>query len=362
MKRYVPLGVAVLCLGGLGALNYNQLRGGGGQGSSVRAPEFVGGAPDWINTTPLTLRSLRGRPVLVDFWEYTCVNCLRTLPYIAEWNRRYAGLGLVIVGIHTPEFGFSADRANVEAAVKRLGIRYPVLLDNQRKNWSAYANSFWPHHYLIDAAGRIVYDHIGEGGYGETEQAVQGVLREINPSAKLPPLMAPVRPEDAPGAVCYPVTPELYAGYERGGLGSPEGYTRDTPAMYTDLPSGREDGLLYAHGLWRAEREAMVHARISADDYLAIRYHALGVNAVMRSTDGRPLRVYLRQDQAPLSREDAGDDVRFDGEGRAYVTVDAPRMYSLVKNRKFGYRVLQLSSVSDTLALYAFTFTSCTMQ
>jgi hypothetical protein len=106
----------------------------------------------------------------------------------------------------------------------------------------------------------------------------------------------------------------------------------------------------------------MVHARISADDYLAIRYHALGVNAVMRSTDGRPLRVYLRQNQAPLSREDAGDDVRFDGEGRAYVTVDAPRMYSLVKNRKFGYRVLQLSSVSDTLALYAFTFTSCTMQ
>ena len=181
------------------------------------APELIGTPADWLNSPPLKREELRGKVVLVDFWEYTCVNCIRTLPYLKEWHKRYAKDGVVIIGIHTPEFAFAKDRKNVAQAVKNLGITWPVLLDSEYKNWMAYHNSFWPRKYFINREGNIVADHAGEGGYGESEARIQYLLKEINPDAVFPEVMEPIRDTDRPGAVCYPTTPELYAG-ERGAL------------------------------------------------------------------------------------------------------------------------------------------------
>ena len=142
-----------------------------------KAPDFAG-ISGYINTHPITLKDLKGKVVLVDFWTYSCINCIRTLPYLADWNAKYADKGLVIVGVHTPEFEFEKNIDNVKAAVQKFGIKYPVLQDNDKGTWNAYGNSYWPRKYLIDSDGYIRYDHIGEGGYAETEKIIQTLLAE----------------------------------------------------------------------------------------------------------------------------------------------------------------------------------------
>ncbi|MHB9154651.1 MAG: redoxin family protein [Endomicrobiales bacterium] len=163
-------------------------------GERIRAPDFP---PDrvWLNSPPLSLAGLRGKVVLVDIWDYTCVNCLRTLPYLNEWNRRYAPCGLAVVGVHTPEFDSAGVKQNVEAALDKLGITYPVVLDNDRTICLLYANRYWPRTYLLDGNGYIVYDHAGEGGYHETERMIQKYLKERTPDAVFP------EPYTAPGTV-----------------------------------------------------------------------------------------------------------------------------------------------------------------
>ena len=326
--------------------------------TGVRAPDFIGTENDWINTKPLAMEDLRGRPVLIDFWDYTCVNCIRTLPYLREWHRRYKDKGLVIVGIHTPEFEFAKKRENVEEAVERFGIEYPVLLDPNYENWHAYSNRYWPHKYLVGPDGRIIYDHTGEGGYAETEAMIQKVLREINPAVVLPKIMEPVRGADRPGAVCYPMTPELYLGYRRGILGNPEGYVPGRVVNYVD-PKRHQDGKVYAHGPFYNGEEFMRHARRTEkpEDYILIPYHAVEVNAVMRPAKKR-FDVLVTQDGRPLDMLDAGRDV-YEADGQTWVTVDEPRMYNIVANRKFGSHELRLASASDSFAIYAFTFGSC---
>lgn len=326
----------------------------------TRAPELVGEAGDWINCEPLMLRNLSGKIVLIDFWDYTCVNCLRTLSYVKEWHERYRNWDLVVIGVHTPEFEFAGMRANVRAAVERLGIKYPVLLDNSYTNWNNYANRYWPRKYLVDTDRRIVHDRIGEGGYGETEAAIQQSIRRIHADALLPPVMQPVRPEDAPGAICYPTTPETYAGFRRGTLGNPEGYKPNVAFAYSE-PGKHVDGAIYLRGTWRATPEALVHARETStpEDYLALRYHALEVNAVMRPERNAEPDVFVMQDGKPMLMEDRGEDIRYTSDGHAYVHVDEPRMYRLVRNTRFGQHELRLSSTSDALAIYVFTFGSC---
>jgi len=324
----------------------------------VRAPGFVGDSDDWINTEPLTMEELRGRLVLVDFWDYTCINCIRTLPYLKEWHARYKDKGLVIVGIHTPEFGFAKERESVEQAIARFGIEYPVLLDSNYENWNAYGNRYWPHKYLVGPDGRIIYDHVGEGAYGETEAVVQKELREINPGASLPNIMAPLRGMDKPGAVCYPMTPELYLGYRRGVLGNPEGYRPDHVVDFVD-PKTHRDGQVYAQGHFYNGDEFLRHARETPEpeDYILVPYHALEVNAVIRPASG-PFEVVVTQDGKPLDMADAGTDVH-EADGRTLVLVDGPRMYRIVANREFGSHELKLSSTSSSFAIYAFTFGSC---
>ncbi|MBI5283609.1 MAG: redoxin domain-containing protein [Chloroflexi bacterium] len=324
----------------------------------VRAPDFPANAT-WLQGGPLRLGDLRGRPVLLDFWDYTCVNCLRTLPYVTEWHRRYSPLGLTVVGVHAPEFSFAREGGNVLRAVHEHDIQYAVLLDNDYALWQAYANRFWPAKYLVDGEGYLRYYHFGEGNYQQTEDAIQALLRESFPQILLPGLMEPLRAEDQPGAVCYRVTPELYLGYQRGSIGNAAGIEPDRPATYRD-PGKHIDAHAYLDGDWLLAGEYLARpAGAAGESRLTVPYMAKEVNLVIHPpTYGGGATITVTQDGAPLPADDAGPDVAATG-GTALLTVDAPRMYRIVNNRDIDRHELTLTTASDGVALYAFTFTSC---
>ncbi len=325
----------------------------------LHAPEFTKG--DWLNTHhPLTMATLRGRAVLIDIWEYSCVNCLRTLPYIRQWHQRYHQW-LTIIGVHTPEFPFGRERAQIEMAVRDLDIQYPVYMDNAFHMWEAYANRYWPAKYLIDHNGYIRYSSHGEGGYADFERAIQEVLREADANLTLPSVMLPLREEDRPGAVCYRPTPELHGGLDRGALGNPEGYVRGIPMMYM-MPKQRPRGAFYVSGAWQAGEQYMVYQG-QTEAVVRVPYEAVEVNAVLspqvelieRILHPEAVPVEVWQDDAPLSESIRGSDVTVDGR----VLVDRPRMYNLVRNAGFEPHELTLRIKTRGLALYAFSFTGC---
>lgn len=318
---------------------------------------FDGGA-GWLNTTPLTPEALRGRVVLVDFWEYTCINCLRTLPYLREWQHRYGDEGLTIVGVHTPEFDFSAKRANVEAATKRLGVTWPVVLDNHDLIWKRYANESWPHEYLYDRQGHLVESFVGEGGYQQTETRIQSLLKQTNPSLSMPPVMAllPQDSYDKPGAVCYPKTDEILVG--RGGIANLRGAGNPTQASnFVYDGSTPPDGSIFLAGFWHLTPEAAVSGENNG--LLVLRYHAIELVAVLRPERGGSIRVNVVQDGRPVAKEDAGKDLRYDARGYSYVEVDAPRAYDLIANARFGDHTIRLTPNSEGLGVYDFAFESC---
>jgi thiol-disulfide isomerase/thioredoxin len=321
----------------------------------VNAPEFEGG--EWIQGGPVPVRG-SGKVILVDFWDYTCVNCLRTLPYLAEWHRRYAEHGLVIVGVHTPEFAFARNADHVRRAVAAEHIEYPVVLDGEFKIWQAYANRYWPAKYFVGIDGKIKASHYGEGAYGECEQLIQRLLAE-QPGfdAALPPLMEPVRAEDAPGAVCYRVTPELYCGYSRGLIGNVGTIAPDRPMTFTD-PGKHMDGTLYLEGDWLLQAESLARPfGAKGPSRLHLDFMAADVNLVMHPPiAGGSGELRVRVDGAPPGAL-AGEDVAADGT----VRVDVPRMYRLVRSADVERRALTLETESDGLAAFAFTFTSCTV-
>jgi thiol-disulfide isomerase/thioredoxin len=322
-----------------------------------RIQSFDGGVA-WINGTPITPADLRGKVVLVDFWEYTCLNCLRTLPYLREWYRRYRNRGFVIIGVHAPEFDFSGKRSNVEAAAKRLDVTWPVVLDNHFTIWKRYGNSVWPHEYVYDQTGRLAESVLGEGGYPQTEARIQALLRAADPHVELPRVMAllPQDSYDKPGAVCYPHTPELLVGRSPIADAPPSSnFAQD--ADYTDSASSPQDGAIYLQGFWHLTSEAAVSGENSG--YLALRYHAIQLVVVMRPESGGAVRVNVTQDGRPVAREDAGKDLRYDERGGSYATVDASRAYDLVINSRFGAHDVKLSPASSGLGIYDFAFESC---
>ncbi len=318
----------------------------------VRAPEFPSGVR-WINSPPVSLKTLRGRRVvLIDFWDYTCVNCLRTLPYVAEWEAKYRDAGLAVIGVHAPEFAFAREARQVERAMADLGLRYPAVLDNDYAIWEAYSNKGWPSKFLVDAQGYLRYQHLGEGEYLATELAIQELLRELEPAFRPPSLTIPKRDEDAPGARCHRPTPELYCGYERSAAGNDEGVELDLAMFYVDPgPGVHELNKFYLHGAWRAQRE--YSALAGSRGHIALRYKAREVNAVMAPT-GDPVelmlglqggqlvgeaareapRVAVFQDGQPLPALNAGADARI-VDGQALVIPDRPRMMRLVSNPGF---------------------------
>ena len=324
------------------------------------------GNTGWINSEPLTPDALRGKVVLVDFWEYTCINCLKELPYVRAWYDRYKQYGFVVIGVHTPEFGFSGDNANVAAAVKRLQITWPVVVDGQSTIWQRYHNAYWPHEFLANPEGQIVLDHVGEGDYPSTEEKIQSLIRAQHPDAQLPKPMSLLASDSytEPGAVCYPQTPEVYVGLWRSpdaALGNREGYHRGEVVDYHDSGRNHYDGFVYLQGPWFNAEQAMVHARVdtAANDHLDLRYHALQVVSVLKPEDGKPITVYVEQDGKPLAQQDAGSDIRYGADGRSFIVVDAPRAYELVMNRHFGHHDLALRPVEYGLGVYSFAFESC---
>lgn len=321
----------------------------------VHAPELDGG--EWLQGGPVPIKG-RGKPVLVDFWDYTCVNCLRTLPYLAEWHRRYEQHGLTIVGVHTPEFSFGRNADHVRRAIAHLEIPYPVVLDGEFTIWQAYANRYWPAKYFVGAEGLIRATHFGEGGYLESEVGIQRLLREQEGfEADLPEPMAPLRPEDTPGAVCYRVTPELYCGFQRGMIGNVGAVAPDRPMDYPD-PGRHVEGMLYLEGEWLLAGESVARpfgATRGTSSRLHLAYMAADVNLVLHPPlTGGPATMRVLLDGVPVTSEAAGADVN-DG----VVTVDTPRMYGLIRGDDVVRRELTLETDSDGLSAFAFTFTSC---
>ncbi|MEZ4671966.1 MAG: hypothetical protein R3E39_29020 [Anaerolineae bacterium] len=326
----------------------------------LHAPEFTPG--EWVNSRPLTMAGLRGRAALIDIWEMSCINCLRTLPYIREWQRRY-DKWLTVIGLHTPEFPFAKEKQQIEMAVRQQEIIYPVYMDNNFAMWEAYANRYWPAKYLVDADGYIRYQSHGEGGYGAFEEAIQAVIHEFDTDATLPPVMQPLRDEDRPGAVCYRPTPELHAGLDRGALGNPEGYMRGVPVLYS-MPKDKERqrGAFYVSGAWQAGEQFLSYQG-QTEAIIRMPYEAVEVNAVLtphvdlveRMVHPEPASVEVWQDELPLDDIVRGDDVTADGR----VIVDRPRMYNLVRNRDFAQHELTLRVKVRGFAVYAFSFTGC---
>jgi thiol-disulfide isomerase/thioredoxin len=315
----------------------------------LRAPDLAPGL--WIQGAELSMRSLRGRVVLVDFWEFTCVNCLRTLPYLKAWHERYAGHGLVILGIHTPEFDLSEDPALVSAAVVKEGIPYSVLLDVGRANWQRFANHYWPAHYLIDARGYLRYERHGEGGYGETEEMIQRLLREAGDSSPLPEILEPVRAEDRPGAVCHSATRETHIGFHRGRLLAAEGYRPDEEVRHA-AGEPAPPGMFSARGLWLHEAEYLEVREPGAE--LDLVCDAASVNLV--AAPGGELEIEV--DGGPVAADERGADVVERG-GRTFAVWERGRMVRLIDSDAFRRRRLALRFPNVGTRAYVFSFSTC---
>jgi thiol-disulfide isomerase/thioredoxin len=307
-----------------------------------RAPDFTG-TQRWFNTPgerPLSLRGLRGQVVLVDFWTYTCINCIRTLPYLEAWYREYRDDGFTVVGVHTPEFPFEKEASNVERAIGEFGLTYPVAQDNDYATWTAFRNQYWPAKYLIDAAGRVRLVHFGEGAYEETERAIRSLLAEAG-RRDLGGMARAHAQRPNLGA-----TPESYLGAARAdrfanGPILPGTRTfRAVPARFL-----QPDQLAFG-GRWTISSDA---ATAGPGASLSIRFRARRVFCVLGSPGGpRTMRVML--DGHPIPESAAGPDVR-DG----VVTISGQRLYRLVDLPLAGEHVLTLQPQAG-IAGYAFTF------
>jgi thiol-disulfide isomerase/thioredoxin len=310
----------------------------------------------YINAMPSSLRdSLKGKVVLLDIWDYTCVNCIRTLPYIQEWNKRYKDHGLVVIGVHAPEFDFEKAPGNLDSAVKRFGLTYPIIADNDYQVWSSLANQYWPAKYLFDQNGILRAEHFGEGEYQAFEAFLQKVLHERDSTIELPDPVKPVRETDKPGAVCYRATPETYIGFSRSHIGNDEGDQPNLAYAY-HAPADIERDRLYLDGGWNVHSE-YASPTTEGESSLQINYQAKEVNLVLHPIDGKPVRVYLEQDGKPLPKEDWGSDVEQEGT-RSYIEVNSARMYNLVNNSHFSRYRLTVTPATTDVAAYAFTFTS----
>jgi thiol-disulfide isomerase/thioredoxin len=314
-------------------------------------PSFEG-ATGWLNSPPLTPDGLQGRVVLVDFWTYTCVNWLRTLPYLRAWAAKYAEQGLTVIGVHTPEFDFEHDVDNVVAQARALQVTFPMALDNDYAVWRAFANHFWPAIYLADAQGRIRYHHFGEGEYAMTEMAIQQLLLDAG-AADVDQGLVSVEPRDLEVAADYRSlrTPETYLGYGQAtGFGSPDGLREDQPHDYT-APTRLSLNYWAPTGTWTITDRAAV--LVEPGGRIAFRFQARDVNLVMgpaRRGTAIPFRVRL--DGRPATTEH-GSDVDADGNG----TVTEQRTYQLIRQpAEIGERTFEIEFLGAGVEAYCFTF------
>jgi hypothetical protein len=325
-----------------------------------RTPEVYGDF--WFNSDPITLGAMRGYVILVDFWDYTSYKWLQTLPYLREWYSRYTEKGLILIGVHTPEFPFARDAMNVRKAIDRLGIRYPVVMDNEYLVWSAFRNQQWPCKYLIDKNGFIRYVHAGEGSYQNFEHALQSLIAEAGYHAEFPLVMDPLRESDRSGGYSQKATPAILAGWQRGTIGNVEGLVPESTLHFED-PGIYIGGRVYLHGDWFSSRNYIqLEEHEGREGSLTIVYQAVEVCAVIKPEGEKKFQVFVQQDDAYLTPEIKGSDVSIDEEGRSFFLVDGGRMYSLVRAKEFGEHKLRLSTRSNGFALYSMSFGSCQIQ
>jgi len=299
------------------------------------APAFAG-ITTWLNSPPLTMDALKGKVVLVDFWTYSCINCVRTLPHLIEWDRKYRDQGLVIVGVHAPEFEFEKKLDNVEAAMARHGIKYPVAIDNDFATWSNYQNRYWPAHYLIDREGRVVYTHFGEGKYEVTENNIRYLLG-LEDGAKESGMHEP--------GYSAGQTPETYLGADRAERFAGDNLVRKGAHRF---PTVLAQDAWALQGKWRVEGERIVAAE--KDAALRLRFHGRKVFLVLGTADGKPVRLHLRLDGAPPGGR-AGKDAP-----GGVVTVERNTLYELIDQSEAKDGLLEIRAEQPGVEAYAFTF------
>lgn len=318
-----------------------------------KAPEFKG-ITSYINTNQTKLSDLKGKVVLVDFWTYSCINCIRTLPYLVDWNQKYSDKGLVIVGVHSPEFEFEKNINNVKQAVARFGIKYPVLLDNDHETWNAFQNSYWPRKYLVDSDGYIRYDHIGEGGYAETENAIKSLLAERSNQQGLEisnlnqtKLIVPSAPSVDFNQI---KSPELYFGYQyaRAQLGNVQGFNPEKTVNYTLPGSNLESNVIYLQGLWKNNPDSM--ELVGSNGKIMLAYSAKSINIVA----GGKGEAIVKEDGKGNQTNNTfkGNDV--DSEGM--LTVDGQRLYNIADHTNYGNHQIEIAARGPGFKVYTFTF------
>ncbi|MFN7991766.1 MAG: thioredoxin family protein [Candidatus Micrarchaeia archaeon] len=314
-----------------------------------KAPE-LSGISGYINAPDgFRLSDAKGKVILVDFWTYSCINCIRTLPYLTAWDEMYRDKGLVIIGVETPEFEFEKDRDNVQKAVRKFGIRYPVVQDNDYATWTAYGNRYWPHKYLIDSDGFIRYDHIGEGGYEETEQEIRKLLSERDNKTGMGSLVS--------GNVSSPRvdftrlgTPEIYlgSGFARAPLGNPEGFSAGQVVSYA-LPPSVEPNLVYLEGSWKNNEDNM--ELVSDSGKIVLNFQAKNLNIVC----GGDSTLGLKLDGSVPQPSQLGPDAGI-SDGSALAHTGDLRLYSLIDKADYSPQTLTIEVHGKGFRIYTFTF------
>ncbi|MFY9587563.1 MAG: redoxin domain-containing protein [Actinomycetota bacterium] len=349
-RRLLPLGFVLLGIAiVVAATRLDFLQGKTPRGGERRdpAPEFTG-IDGWLNTQPLTLRKLRGKVVLIDFWAYSCVNCVRTFPALRQMYARYQPFGLEIVGVHAPEFTFEKSASNVQDAIRRNNLPWPVALDNEMATWAAYDNHYWPHVYLIDAKGQIRFDHIGEGGDDLIQTRLRALLTENGAS-----LPAPV--DFSETSLTARLTPEIYAGYQRGSvertIGNPEGYRPEQIVDYARVPAGAindagSGGTVFLTGKWRATDEYLE----AAEDGARLDLRLLARDVFFVAAAPSPAQVRLTLDGKTVTAADLGADA-----AGGVVRVSRSDLYRLIALDRAGEHTLTLTAEKG-FRLYTFTF------
>lgn len=313
-----------------------------------KAPDLVG-ISHYINTTPEKLKDeIDGKVVLYDIWTYSCINCVRTLPYITSWNEKYSDDGLLIIGIHSPEFEFEKDADNVRMAIEKYGISYPVVLDNEHKTWKAFENRYWPRKYVADHEGYIRYDHIGEGAYEKTEEVIQKLLEERAQQLGLNVAAAESLVELDEFQHTNFKTPELYFGYKfasgRNQLGNMEGFNPEQEVKYS-IPDNLQQHNFYLDGTWKNLIGSM--ELVSETGSIKLPYHAKEVNIVT----AKEAEITILIDGMPLTSEYEGNDVTL-----GKITVTEPRLYNIISSEEAGTHLLELIISNPGFEIYTFTF------
>lgn len=330
--------------------------------SDKQAPEFPADAI-WLGTDhPLSMASLKGKVVLVDFWEYTCINCVRTFPHLKEWYARYHQYGLEIIGVQKGEFAFSSEATNIARAYKRFMLPYPAIADIHDRIWDAYNNDTWPASYLIDGQGRIRTKHEGEGNYGTFEREIQAMLKEIHPDADFSAIMvAPDEPISGPD--CGSQSEEVYVGAERGSewggeMANSEGFQPGRTVTYEPTARRVERGIFVA-GTWTNRPDYLEAAGTPAGNdasYVGITYHGRDVYSVLTRTANAPVSLVVTRDGRPVPPDQRGKDIQVDASGRTYLTIDESRMYYVVSREDDAVHELRLEPMQAGARICSFCF------